>query len=262
MSTKILLVIVAYIAGAATVFAYHTFTADLTTSTRQQEEIRLAEVERQLAVLMKEVENIKLEQHGTDSSTETLRTRVSVLDELVSRLEKKRVSEPSSPESSGSAGAAPAETPEENPVSPGDRRITGEEIARALQDMPEEGRKQLREAIYEELQRIRQEQAGFESKEELAKKARASIKSLTAALSLTPVQVEQLTGIVARQVEAILESQKIAKERNDPEYAATERGKIRTVAERELVDMLTPEQMDKLRELDPEGFGKRYPRGF
>ena len=58
MSTKILLVIVAYIAGAATVFAYHTFTADLTTSTRQQEEIRIAEVERQLAVLMKEVENV------------------------------------------------------------------------------------------------------------------------------------------------------------------------------------------------------------
>ncbi len=260
MSTKILLVIVAYIAGAATVFAYHQFTTSLTSSTRQQEEIRLAEVERQLAVLMKEVEDIKLEQHGTDSETETLRTRVSVLDELLSRLEKKRVSQPSAPESS--AEAAPSETPQAQPDTPGGRRITGDELARALQDMPEEGRKKLREAIKEELQRIRQEQAGFETKEELGRKAEASIKSLTAALSLSPVQVEQLTDIVARQVERILESQRVAKERNNPEYAATERGKIRTDAERELVNMLTPEQMDKLRELDPEGFGKRYPRGF
>ena len=68
--------------------------------------------------------------------------------------------------------------------------------------------------------------------------------------------------IVARQVEKILEIHRIVKENGDLEYARKERENTRTEAERELVDMLTPEQMDKLRELDPNGFGKRHPRGF
>jgi hypothetical protein len=215
-------------------------------------------VERRLDALLKKVEEVSAAQQNMGSDTDALSTRVGVLDELFSRLEGKRGAQ----EPSGPAAAAPGASPVPPPAA-GERRITGDELAQAIREMPQDGREMLRKAIREEIDRVRQEQKPrWETEEELAQKAQASVKSLTATLSLTPVQVEQARDLVARQVENILELKKQAEETGDYDSANKAREQLRREAEKELVDMLTPAQLDKLRELDPEGFGKRYPRGF
>jgi hypothetical protein len=265
VSSKILIAVIAFAAGGAAVYGYQTVTSNLSPPSQRDSEMRLSEMEKQVAVLAKELERVRMAQHNTDSDTDALSSRVSVLDELFSRLDEKKANSGLLGSDMGGREPAPARTNEGRSQSsvPGQRRITGEELAEALREMPEDGREMIRRAIHEELQRIRDESVyKMETKEELEKKAQASIKSFTNALSLTPVQVDQFTDIVARQVEKILEIHRVVKENGDLEYARKEREKTRTEAEREVVDMLTPEQMDKLRELDPNGFGKRYPRGF
>ena len=263
MSGRILIAIIAFAAGGAAVYGFQMVSENMEPQIGQEGEMRIAELEGKLGVLQKKVAELSDAQHNADLDTDALSSRFSLLGEKFSQLEKKRgKSESNAPELESSKSPTRGNMGQNLPGIEANRRITGEELTRALKEMSEGDRQVLREAIREEIQRVRTEEAGFETKEELAKKAVASIKSLSAALSLTPVQVEQTRDIVSRQVEKILETQKTAKERGDLEYARTERVKLRHEAERELVEILTPAQLDKLRELDPEGFGKRYPRGF
>jgi Spy/CpxP family protein refolding chaperone len=264
VSSRILIAIISFVAGAAAVYGYQAVSANLESQTNQDKELRITEIERQLKMLLSGVDEVSDAQHNTDLDAEALSSKISILGEKFIQFEKKRAGSESAVSRVDGGGPAPKADGtgrSSSDAAPG-RRISGEELAEALKEMPEHGHRLLRKAVSEELQRIKTEEAGFETKEGLAKKAQASIKSLSAVLSLAPVQVEQTRDIVARQVEKILESQKVAKERGNLEYARSERIKIRQEAERELVEILTPEQMDKLRELDPEGFGKRYPRGF
>ena len=265
MSGRILTVIISFIAGAAAVYGYQVVSANLPAPADREGEMRIAEVERQLGALSGRLDEVSVAQKNIDLDADALLSRISILGEKFVKIEKGRDGAKST-EPGTEGGKTPLHdtgTGRSAPEPSTGRRMTGDELAEALKEMPEEGRGLLRRAIREELQRMQEEsRPKFETKEELGKKAVASIKSLTAALSLTPIQVEQTRGIVGRQVENILESQRVAKETGDLKYAQTARVKIRHEAERELVDILTPEQMDKLRELDPEGFGKRYPRGF
>lgn len=264
MSGKILIAVIAFLAGAAAVYGYQQVSANLKPLAHTEDEIRMAEIERQLAVALKKIEDLSVTQQNIDSDANALSSRISVLDGLFLRLEDKQAkSGLLVPRADDAQPPGLQEAPPSRSNAPANRRITGDELAQALREMPEDGRKILRRAIHEELRQIRDEGTyKMETNQELEKKAQASIKSLTAALSLTPVQVDQLTDIVGRQVDKILEIHRIVKENGDLNYARQERERTRTEAERELVDMLTPEQMDKLRELDPDGFGKRYPRGF
>jgi hypothetical protein len=59
-----------------------------------------------------------------------------------------------------------------------------------------------------------------------------------------------------------MEIDKIARERNDPAFAEGARKELGIELRAQVVEILTPEQLDKARELDPEGIGREYPRGF
>ena len=132
-----------------------------------------------------------------------------------------------------------------------------------LQDLPDEGREMIRKAIYNEVKRVRNEQEAVrDPRKRLGLEAGKAIKKLAQAVALTPVQIEQAKEIASRHIERAVEAARVAKERNDPGYALNAEKEIKAEAEQDVIEILTPEQLDKLREMDPEGIGKRYPRGF
>jgi len=261
MSSKILIAVVAFVAGAGAVYGYNAVSANLAISENEKKEFQIATLEGRIDELSKKVEKLGMAHQNRELDTETLSTRVNDLNDLFSKLrEKSETAEESQPETPGGAAGARETMP---PASLSSGRLSGDELAEAMRDLPEEGRKAMRKVIAEEIRKMRENAVyRFETKDELLDKAKKSLKSVEQFLEMTPVQIEQFKDIVTRQIEGILEMQEVARERNDLAYAAKMRLELRMDAEKELVEMLTPEQMDKLREADPDGFGKRHPRGF
>ncbi len=257
MAGKILIIALAFIAGAGAVYGYQYASENLTAPSQKEEDPRIVELDGRLTSLAKRVEELSNSQQAAGSETEVVVARLNTLDGRFAELQKKQgelaMRTPSAP------GQNPAQAGEDGPG----RRLSGEELARALRELPEEGRKLIRSAIYEEVKRAKEENGPkLPTKEELEKKATAGIQKLAGVLSLTPVQVAQIKEIAARQIDRILEVARVAKERDDPAYAEDAKKEMQADIEREVVEILTPEQLDRLREMDPEGFGKRHPRGF
>ena len=255
MLGKVLTVLIAFIAGAGALYGYQYVSGNLVQPPVENEDPRILEIEKQLAAMTERIGKLSESQQAAATDSDTLAARLNTLDERFSGLQKKQ----------GELALAGSSTQPGTQVlkeGPG-QRLSGEQLARALKELPEEGRKLIRDAIYEEIQRVKKDgQPDIPSKEELEKKAAAGIQHLTGILSLTPIQVEQIKDIAARQIERLIETARVAKERDDPAYAESAKKEIQADVEREVIEMLTPEQLDKLRERDPEGFGRRHPRGF
>lgn len=201
------------------------------------------------------------------SESEVLVARLNTLAKQFSEYQEKQGELAAAKEATRQAGEAPGtgESLESRgaPAPASGARISGEQLVAALKDMPDEGKEMIRKAIYQEVQRIKKDhEASQDPRARLGKEAGKAIKKLAHTLALTPVQIEQAREIATRHIERAVEAARVAKERNDPGYALSAEKEIWAEAECDVIEILTPEQLDKLREMDPEGIGKRYPRGF
>ena len=267
MFSKILVVIFAFVAGGGGAYAYQLTSEYVDLVPQKEEDQRVQELEHQLADAIQKVQELSAAQQASSSESEMLAARLNTLDGRVSELAEKNGELAMANGSSGEAGkpsGATVTTAEGRSDSalPA-RRISGEELVVALQEMPDEGKEMIRKAIHKEIQRIKKEQeAKQDPRKGLEQKVARTIKEAAQRLSLTPVQVELAKEVGARHIDRILEVQQIARETNDPEYAKAAKKELQDQVEKEVIEILTPEQVDMLRDLDPDGFGRRHPRGF
>jgi len=268
MAGKIVLVIFAIIAGAAGAYGYEFF-EDKILLAPQKEDPRVEQLQEQLAETNAKIHELSALQIESQSENELLTARLNSISEQLALLHEKKgelsLSKPQALSSNaGNSDGATVQRPpnEELPATP-NQRISGEQLVAALKELPDEGKLMLRKAIHQEVQRIKKEQeVNLRPREKLEKKVEEVVRKLSTALDLAPVQVAQLREIGAGHIDATLETAKVAKERNEPEYARKMQKETEKETKGRIVEILTPEQLDKLRELDPEGIGKEYPRGF
>jgi uncharacterized coiled-coil protein SlyX len=268
MAGKILVIVIALVAGAAGAYGYQLAAENLALFPQEEEDPRISELEAQLAAMTVKVQELSEEQRDGGPETEVLSARLDTLEERFAGLQEKQAK----PEVAGSEAQAGLQQgnpgnetagSQDNPATATTRRITGEELVTALKELPEEGQQMIRKAIHQEVQRIRKEhEARQDPRKKMEQEVGKVIRGLTRVLELTPVQIEQMRAIGARHIDKIVEVAKVAEERGDPEYAQKAKKEIETQTKREIVETITPEQLDKLREMDPEGIGKEYPRGF
>ena len=270
MLGKVLIVVVALVAGAGGAYAYQLASENLEVFRHEKEEDpRIVELQGRLSAVTGDVQALRDSQQAAGSDSEVLTARINTLDGQLSELREKQaelavVKKQNESDTAGD-GALSGESAGDRAAAAGTpvRRISGEALVEALKDMPDEGREMIRKAIYHEIQRIKKENGpGLPKKEELHRKAAEGIRKLAVTLSLTPLQVEQAKEIALRHIDRLLEVEKAARELDDPGYAENAKKEIQAQLEREVIEALTPEQVDKMRELDPDGFGKRHPRGF
>lgn len=267
MAGKILVIVFALVAGAAGAYGYE-FVSENVLGAPQEEDTRIADMESRLAAMTARLQELDNTQQEVNPDMEVLAARLNTLEEQLSGIHEKQ-SKPEAAEVTTTAGSqqlnsnGEAAAREDAPPAATAQRISGEDLVAALKDLPEEGRDMIRKAIKQEVMQIKK-QNDFQKtpQKKLEREVGKVIKELTRALELTPVQVEQMRAIGARHIDKMLEVAQVAQERDDPQYAQKMKKEIETQTKNEIVEAITPEQLDKLRELDPEGIGKEYPRGF
>lgn len=267
MLKKVVVIVLVMLIGAAGAFGYQLLSRYLEQAP-ETEDPCIAELRDRIAVLSGQVRDLGSKNESSAVDTDLLAARINELEKRITELQEKQrelaAAKPAAPAASGQAGSSDpaveqASAPAEAPI-----RITAEELTRAFKELPEETAQLVRKAIRKEVNRIRKEHeaAAKDPRKQLEQKVKEAVQRITIQLSLTPVQVEQFKGIGARFVDKMLEAAEVANERDDPAYAEAARKEIQLETEREIIEILTPEQVDRLREKDPDGFGKRHPRGF
>jgi hypothetical protein len=267
MTGKILVVVFALLAGAAGAYGYELVSHRLNLFPRE-EDPRVLELEGRLAAMTAKVEELGNREEAVSPETDILSARLSSLEEKLSGLRNGQEPQKAAAISQANRtnGAVPAgeesSTGAPDEQTPG-RRISGEELLVALQELPDEGKVLIRQAIRKEVQRMKQEnELANDPRKEMEKKVSDAIQKATVALSLTPVQVEQAREIGLAHIDKMLEAARLAKESGDPEYAKQLKKQVELETEQQILQILTPEQIDRMREMDPDGFGSRHPRGF
>lgn len=264
MAGRILIIAFALVAGAAGAYGYELISENVLTPP-QEEDTRIAELESRLAAMTIRLQELDNSQQEVNPDMEVLAARLNTFEERLSGMQEKQAETgpaPTGAQADSRQGSIEGEQ-QDAPPAVTTQRISGEQLVAALKDLPEEGREMIRNAIKQEVMQIKK-QNGLQKppRENLEREVGKVIKELTRALELTPVQVEQMRAIGARHIDKLLEVVQVAQERNDPEYAQKMKKEIETQTKREIIEAITPEQLDKLRELDPNGIGKEYPRGF
>jgi uncharacterized coiled-coil protein SlyX len=267
MAGRILIIVFALVAGAAGAFGYE-FVSENVLASPQEEDTRIADMESRLAAMTMRLQELDSSQQEVNPDMDVLAARLNTLEERLSGLhEQQAKAQPAASAAltgsmqEGFEGEAAGQ--QDGPPAMTTRRISGEDLAAALKDLPEEGREMIRKAINQEVMRIKKEHdVQKDPRKKMEREVGKVVKELTRALELAPVQVEQMRAIGARHIDRMVEVAQVAQERDDPEYAQKMKKEIETQTKREIVDVVTPEQLDKLRELDPDGIGKEYPRGF
>ena len=268
MTGKILVVVFAFIAGAGGAFAYELANESFMQSGRAVEDSRISELEAMLDAATCRIEELDSARQADSQENEVLVARLNTLAQEFSDYREKQgelalAKEQNDSKQADTDRAVEDSTGGSGSASPTGGRISGQDLMAALQDLPDEGREMIRKAIYNEVKRVRNEQEAVrDPRKRLGLEAGKAIKKLAQAVALTPVQIEQAKEIASRHIERAVEAARVAKERNDPGYALNAEKEIKAEAEQDVIEILTPEQLDKLREMDPEGIGKRYPRGF
>ncbi len=265
MLGKVLVIVFAIAAGAGGAAAYEYASIRFATLQEEEKDGHLLALESRLAAVDQKLCELNAAQDAVDPRDEILASRLEALEGRLAEIQKKKAGQatsdskqPANPEGKSSAG------PDSGTSADGRvNRISGEELVAALKELPEEGVQMIKDAIRKEVLRVKDGQEGEKNpKAQLERKAEQGIRKLTTALSLTPVQVEQVKEIASRFIDKVLEVNRIAGERDDPSYAANAKKELEVELRAEVVQILTPEQLDRARELDPEGVGKQYPRGF
>lgn len=264
MIGKVLVIAFAFLAGAGGAYVYQ-LASDSLELVPHKEDPRVAGLESQLASVTEELHELQASRQSAGSEVEVLAARLNTLDEKLSKFQEKQselaVAQERKPQDSLAAtGSITGEAGSERTPS---ARISGEELVVALKEMPDEGKEMIRRAIHKEVQRIREEhEIKKDPRKKLEQDVAQGIKKAAVTLSLTPVQIEQAREIGARHIDKMVEAARIARETDDPDFARTAKKEIQAQTEQEIIQVLTPEQLDRMRELDPDGFGRRHPRGF
>lgn len=262
---KVFVILFALVAGVGGAVGYEYAVKHVSTEQEREENGDMLFLRGKLTALEQKLQSVADAQDSTSPQAEILAARLDALESRMAVLQEKKAAHSpvaadgpaGSEETTSSAGTY------RSPEDAGRRRISGEELIDAMKELPEEGVQMIRSAIRKEVERIRRQQEEKKNpRADLQRKAEEGIQKLTTALSLTPVQVEQAKEIAARFIDKIVEVDRIARERDDPEFAANAKKELEVELKADVVQILTPEQLDKARELDPEGIGRQYPRGF
>lgn len=264
MIGKIVVVIFAFVAGAGGAAAYEYASVHIMADQAQPQEGHMLRLEGRFAAVEQRLQEMSLEKDTTDPQVEILVARLNAVEQRLAKLQeqpsKSMAVRPK--ESADSADGPSSELNSESSAETRKLRISGEDLIAALKDLPEEGVQMIRSAIRREVELSKRQQEKKNPRSELERKAEEGIRKATTALSLTPVQVEQAKEIAAQFIGKIIEVNKIAKERNDPEFARNAKKELEVELRAQVIEILTPEQLDKARDLDPNGIGREYPRGF
>lgn len=262
---KVFVILFALIAGVGGAVGYEYAVKHVSTEQEREENGDMLFLRGKQTALEQKLQSVADAQDSTSAQAEILAARLDALESRMAVLQEKKAAH-SPVAADGPAGSEGTTSSDDTYRSPEDarrRRISGEELIDAMKELPEEGVQMIRSAIRKEVERIRRQQEEKKNpRADLQRKAEEGIQKLTTALSLTPVQVEQAKEIAARFIDKIVEVDRIARERDDPEFAANAKKELEVELKADVVQILTPEQLDKARELDPEGIGRQYPRGF
>jgi hypothetical protein len=264
MLTKILLIVFAIAAGAGGAAAYDYASVHLAMPQEGEKDEQILRLEGQLAAVNQKLDELSSAQDAADPQAEILAARLSALENRFAEVQERRARQNAADGEgpTGSESAPSSRTASELPADSRTHRISGEELVAALKDLPEEGVEMIKDAIRKEVEQAKKRQQKKNQRAGLERKAEESIQKAATALSLSPVQVEQAKDIAARFIDRIIEIDRIARERSDPAFARNAKKELEVELRAQVVEILTPEQLDKARELDPEGIGKQYPRGF
>jgi hypothetical protein len=262
---KAFLVLFALVAGVGGAAAYEFTAKHVAAPLEQKVSDHAPFLQAKIAVIEQQLQDLTAAQDSATPQAEVLAARLDALEGRIAALREEQAARQvaGADDSAASEKTATSGSTSGQPGNNGERRISGEELVAAMKELPEEGVQMVRSAIRKEIERIRKQQEERKNpRVELEKKAEQGIRKLTTALSLTPVQVEQAKEIAARFIDRIVEVDRIAGERDDPTFAENAKKELEVELRAEVVQILSPEQLDRARELDPEGIGRQYPRGF
>jgi DNA-binding MarR family transcriptional regulator len=128
-----------------------------------------------------------------------------------------------------------------------------------FQKMTPEERQEWGKIIHEEMMRFRQKQARV-FKEGMIKNIRSRIDESAEKLSLTPAQKTELDNLLSEQVDKGFEMFMRSFQEGNLEGARSKIQKLVEETDEKVKEILNPDQIEKLKELDPNGFGRREQR--
>lgn len=125
-----------------------------------------------------------------------------------------------------------------------------------LTKMTPEEREEWGKVIREEMTRQRQKQAKV-FKEAMTRNIRSRLDDTADKLSLTPAQKSELDNLFTSQIDKGFEMFMQALQEGDMEKARSEIQKLVEETDEKMKEILDLNQIEKLKELDPDGFGRR-----
>jgi hypothetical protein len=128
-----------------------------------------------------------------------------------------------------------------------------------FEKMTPEEREEWGNLIREEMMKFRQKQAGA-FKESLIKNIRSRLDEAAEKLSLTTTQKTELDNLLSEQVDKGFKMAMQSLQEGNLEGTRSEIQKLVEETDEKMKEILDPDQIEKLEELDPDGFGRRQQR--
>lgn len=240
MAGKILIIVFAVLAGAGAVTGYQLVMQNTAQPEKESRDQRIEALEERLSAVQDEVQKLDQTRNTTGSDVEALAARLNTVDKQLSEIREERA--------------------KLNATAP-QRELTGEQLVRALRDLPPEGRSIIRKTMRQgepQVERDEPEDVRV-SREKLELELSEAISKLKDRLELTPMQMEDIKVIGRNFVDTIVDAASAPKTLDDPTYPLKVRREMEQKVVHEIVKVLTPYQLDKWRDMSDD-IERLYPR--
>ncbi|TET31904.1 MAG: hypothetical protein E3J72_21150 [Planctomycetota bacterium] len=231
MGEKILMIVIALLAGVAGGVGYRLTSDGPADSPGKMQSREMREIKGQLAAVQDEIKALGEMQQVKLSNPHAVAAKLENVEKQIVKLNERMAVEP---------------------VEPLEDRMSNRELFAEIKRFREEERAAIRDENIQQEPRIEEEKedsteaVNIENYEEQIIKGVAKLAFM---LSLTPEQIHELRKVGDEFLEKLREAKRLAEENNDPAYAVRmskelERGIVRRIG----LEVLTPEQLDKWRE--------------
>jgi hypothetical protein len=232
MGEKILMIIIAILAGVAGGVGYQLTSDGPADSPGKMQSREMREIKGQLAAVQEEIKALGEMQQAKLSNPHAVAAKLESVEKQILKLSERMAIEPAEPL---------------------ENRMSNRELFAEIKRFREDEKAAIRDEniqpearIEEEEKEDKPDEVNIEDYEEQIIKG---VAKLAVMLSLTPEQIHEMRKVGDDFLEKLREAKRLAEENNDPAYAVRMSKEFeRAVVRRIGLEVLTPEQLDKWRE--------------